>query len=161
MTERPYKPVIPYGFILVFIGVAVLYAGTLLDAATITAGGGEAVIGEAYESLFVTFGLWLGLTLLLVIGGLMGDMPRAGALSALFLVPLSGVAALVAIDMCSRHMRLAVALPASLAALIAYYAIWARLPDRRPRLTPNGMTIAVWGGVFGLSMLSFLFASSY
>jgi len=63
--------------------------------------------------------------------------------------------------MCSRHMRLAVVLPASLAALIAYYAYWARSPDKRPEMTPKDMTIVVWGAVFGLSILTFLLAAAY
>ena len=161
MTETPAETPFPYGFWLVFAGVAALYAATLLNATNITAGGGEAVIGAAYEALFLVFGLWLGLSLLLIVGGTMGDMPRAGAMSALFLVPLSGIAALVAIDMCSRHMRLAVVPPASLAALIAYYAYWARSPDKRPEMTPKDMTIVVWGAVFGLSILTFLLAAVY
>ena len=70
------------------------------------------------------------------IGGPGGNFPatRWSAIVAVFVVPLSGVAAFVAIDMCSRHMQWAIIFPAALPLLIASYAMWARLPRLRALL---------------------------
>jgi hypothetical protein len=61
-------------------------------------------------------------SLCVVNGGLMGEMSRWSAIVAVMLVPLSGVAASVAIDRCSRHIQCAIAFPATLPLLIAAYA---------------------------------------
>jgi len=42
--------------------------------------------------------LWVALALLLVVGGVMGEMPRWAAVLAVIVHPLSGVGAFVAID---------------------------------------------------------------
>src|SRR5271170_1551499 len=107
----------------------------LVNAAT-PLGGGEAAFSDAIASLFLTVTLWIVLALLLVNGALMGEMPRWSAIVAVMLVPLSGVAAFVAIDICSRHIQWAIAFPTTLPPLIAAYAMWARLPRQSwPRLS--------------------------
>jgi hypothetical protein len=151
----------PFGFALVLLVTAALYVATLNDALTIKTGGGEAVIAAAYEGIFLVAGLWLCLILLLFIAGTMGAMPRGGAWAAVFLVPVSAVAALVALDACSRELRGAAIFPATLAGLIVFYAIWARLPNLRGRLPAKETTRAVWGGVFVLSALAFGIAALF
>jgi hypothetical protein len=157
MTAPFQKAAPPYGFLLVLAVAAALYVAMLVNAASIQAGGGEAVIGAAFESMFILLGMWIALAILLLIGGLMGEMPGRAALAALALTPMSGVAAFVAIDMCSRHMRWAIVFPALLAALIAYYAAWARMPGLRAKAP--GVTGLVWGAVFGLSVAAFVAAT--
>src|SRR5271154_7260720 len=148
----------PSGAFLLFAVACGLYIAMLVNAAT-PLGGGEAAFSDAIASLFLTIALWIVLALLLVNGGLMGEMPRWSAIVAVALVPLSGVAAFVAIDMCSRHMRWAIAFPATLPPLIAAYAMWARLPRLRAFLPPNAISLAVWIMVLVLSIAPLALAS--
>ena len=122
------------------------------------AGGGEALMAQAFEMLFIAFGLWIVLPVMLVIGGVMGGMPRWVAWLTIVLVPMAGVADVVAVDMCSRHMEWAVVLVAALPLLIAFYAFWARL--RFKSAPPAERTSAlVWGTVFLLSAVTFVIAA--
>jgi hypothetical protein len=155
------KASFPFGFALVLAVAAAFYVATLNDALTIKTGGGEAVIAAAYEGIFLVAGLWLSLVVLLINAGTMGAMPRAGAWAAVFLIPVSAVAALVALDACSRELRGAAIFPAALAGLIAYYAAWARLPSLRGRSPAKETTRVVWGGVFILSALAFAIAALF
>ena len=92
----------PIGTFLVLVLVVGLYIATLLNV-QVPAGGGEARIANAYQVLFLTLYLWIALAVLLVICGVMGQMPRWVMVAAFFLHVLSGVAAFVAIDMAERH----------------------------------------------------------
>jgi hypothetical protein len=127
------------------------HAAMLVNATT-PLGGGDAAFSDAIASLFLTVALWIVLALLLVNAGLMGAMPRWSAIVAVMLVPLSGVAAFVAIDMCSRHMQWAIAFPATLPPLIAAYAMWTRLPRLRALLPSSEISLAAWSMVFVLSI---------
>jgi hypothetical protein len=149
----------PIGFLLVLALAAVLYVATLHDALTVQTGGGEAVIAAVFEGLFLIAGLWLSLALLLVVGASMGEMPRAAALAAIPLFPASGVAAFVALDMCSREMRGAALFVAALAALLAFYAAWARFPRLRASLPAKRISLFVWGAVSALSAAAFAAAA--
>ncbi|WP_296709655.1 hypothetical protein [Rhodoblastus sp.] len=151
----------PLGFALVLAATAAFWVAVLADALTIRAGGGEAVIAAAYEGMFLLAGLWLSLILLLIIAAAMGEMPRAGGWAACFLVPVSAIAAFVALDACSRNLRGAAIFPAALAGLIAFYAAWARIPGLRASLPEKDATRAVWGGVFILSALAFGIAALF
>jgi hypothetical protein len=148
-------------FVLVLAATAALWVAVLADALTIRTGGGEAVIAAAYEGMFLLAGLWLCLILLLIIAAAMGEMPRAGGWAAFFLVPISAIAAFVALDACSRNLRGAAIFPAALAGLIACYAAWARIPALRARLPTKDATGAVWGGVFILSALALAIAALF
>ncbi len=117
-TNSPTQRSAPVGALLFLVVACGFYVAMLVGAAT-PLGGGEAAMSDAFASLYLTFGLWIVLALMLVNGGLMGEMPRWSAILAVFLVPLSGVAAFVAIDMCSRHMQWAIIFPAALPLLIA------------------------------------------
>jgi hypothetical protein len=150
----------PIGAFLLFAAACGLYIAMLMDAAT-PLGGGEAAFSDAIASLFLTVALWIVLALLLVNAGLMGTMPRWSAIVAVMLVPLSGVAAFVAIDMCSRHMQWAIAFPATLPPLIAAYAMWARLPRLRALLPSSAISLFAWTMVFFLSIAPLILASYY
>ena len=77
------------------------------------------------------------------------------------LVPLSGVAAFVAIDMCSRHIQWAIAFPTTLPPLIAAYAMWARLPRLRALFPSYAISLATWVMVFVVSIAPLMLASYY
>jgi hypothetical protein len=149
----------PIGLLLLSAIAAVLLVLLLGNALYTPAGGGEALMGQAFEMLFLTVGLWIVLAVMLLVGGVMGSMPRWAAWLAVALVPMAAVADVTAIDMCSRHMEWAVVLVAALPALVAFYAFWARLPRLRAALPAERTSAAVWGAVFILSALTFVLAT--
>src|SRR5258708_31025425 len=100
----------PIGLILLSLVAAALYVMLLANAAWQPNGGGEAVMGQAFELLFLAVGLWIVLALMLLVGGIMGSMPRWVAWLAVVLVPMAAVADTVAIDMCTRHLEWAIVL---------------------------------------------------
>jgi hypothetical protein len=138
---------------------AVLYV--LMFASALTPmGGGEAAFSDAYEAFLVIVSLWIVLTIMLFVGGIMGSMPRWAGWIAVLLMPLSGVAAFAAIDMCSRNMRGAVVFPAALALIIAFYAYWARSTHLHEAMPAQRVSGLVWGAVFLLSVLALLAAAA-
>jgi uncharacterized membrane protein (UPF0136 family) len=142
--DAPLRQSMPVGTLLLLALACALYVAMLAHI-SFSAGGGDASVGEAFAAFFLTVGLWIALALLLVAGGLMGEMPRWTAMVSVLLVPLAGFATFVAIDMCSRHIRWAVIFPIVLPLLVAFYAIWARLPRLRAALPAQQTSIAVWG----------------
>jgi hypothetical protein len=150
----------PIGSLLLLLLGCFFYVVMLVNAAR-PAGGGETAIGQAIEELFVTAGLWIVLAILLLVGGLMGQMPRWAAIVAIFLHPLSGVAAFVAIDMWSRKIGWAVAFPVLLPALLALYAIWARLPQLHRMFPAEPTSAALLGMILVLSIAPLILASIY
>jgi hypothetical protein len=149
----------PYGLFALMALAAVLYVLMLINALT-PMGSGDAAFSDAYEAFLIIVGLWIVLAVMLIVGGLMGSMPHWAGWIAVLLLPLSGVAAFAAIDMCSRNMRGAVVFPAALALIIAFYAYWARathLQERMPAQRVSGLT---WGAVFFLSVFALLAAAA-
>lgn len=138
---------------------AFLFAVMLGNGLRETTGGGEARMGDAFEALFVTAGLWIVLAVMLVIGGAAGGMPRWAALLAVILVPASAVAAFAGLDMASRHMHWAVVFPGVLAPLIAFYAFWAGWPRLHAALPAERTSVAVWAAIFLLSAVTFALAA--
>jgi hypothetical protein len=115
-------------------------------------GGGEERISQAFGAFFLTLWLWIVLALLLVVGGIMGRMPRWVAISAIFLHPLSGVAAFVALDAVSRNVSAAILFVALSPPLIAGYALWARLPQLHEAYPARAVSIAAWVAVAALTV---------
>ena len=151
---------VPIGSLLLFLLACGFYV-TLLATATSHSSGGEAAFGEGIQAFFLTIALWVVLAMLLIAGGVMGEMPRWAAIAAGFLHPLSGVAAFVALDMCSRGIVLAVVFPLLLPALIALYAMWARLPRLHAALPPGPTSKAAWGLVLVLSIAPLILAAYF
>lgn len=154
--QRPRRS-LPFGTLLLFTLACVLYVAMLANI-RFSSGGGDAAMGDAFALLFLTFGLWIALALLLIVGAVMGKMPRWTAIAAIFLLPLSGVATFVAIDMCSRHIASAIIFPISLPLLIALYAGWARTPTLHAALPADNIGIIAWGLIFILSAAAILLA---
>jgi hypothetical protein len=159
-VDSPPQRSVPIGALLLLVVACGFYVAVLASAAA-PLGGGEAAMSDAFASLFLTFGLWIALALMLVNAGLMGEMPRWSAIVAVFVIPLSGVAAFVAIDMCSRHMQWAIIFPAALPLLIASYAMWARLPRLRALLPAPATGAIAWGLIVTLSIAPLILASYY
>ena len=148
----------PFGLIvlaLIALVLLVLLAGNALYA---PAGGGEALMAQAFQMVFIAFALWIVMVAMLVVGGVMGGMPRWAGWLAIVLVPMAGIADVVAVDMCGRHMPWAVVVVVLLPLLIGFYAFWARL--RFKSAPPDERTSTwVWGSVFFLSVLTYVIAA--
>ena len=151
-TPSPSRPI---GFLLVLAVAAACYIWLIVSITAPPGGNGEAIMAQGFQALFVTFFLWIALALLLFIGGAMGGMPGWAALLAVVVHPLSGVGAFLAIDMISRHAVWALVFPGLLPPLIAFYAIWARLPRLRAALPAGTTSIAAWAAILVLSLLPF------
>lgn len=160
-TPAPPETSRPYGLFMLMAVAGVLYVLMLGNALHTTAGGGESSIAAAFEALFVTAGLWIALAAITIAGGIMGTMPRWARWSAVLLIPVSGIAAFVAIDMCSRHMRWAAVFPALPPLIIAFYAYWARSPWLHNSLPPQQTSALAWGAVLILSILPMTLAAFY
>jgi hypothetical protein len=154
------RQVVPYGTILLFALTCGLYV-TMLANISFSVGGGEASFSQAIAALFAVVGLWIALAVLLFVGAIMGEMPRWSVVVAFILVPLSGVATTVAIDMCSRRIAWAVIVPTLLPLPIALYAAWARWPRVHASLPDKESSIIAWGLVFTLSIGTLILALYY
>ena len=142
----------PFGMIALLALAAALYVA-LLVASAAPLEGGEAAYSQAWGALLLTFWLWVVLALALAVGAVMGRMPRG--IAALLLHPISGVAAFVALDAVSRHIQGALGIVALLPPLIAFYALWTRLPSLRASAPAGVVSAAVWGAVALLSAAAF------
>jgi hypothetical protein len=149
----------PIGLSFLLAIATVLWGLLIANALHESTGGGEARIGDAYEGLFLSAGLWIVLAIMMLVAGITGTMPRWTAILAVILVPTAAVASVVALDMCSRNMRWAVVFLLALPALVAFYAFWARLPRLRAVLPAEKISAAVWATVFLLSIVTFAIAA--
>src|SRR5690349_17207295 len=93
----------PYGMIALALIAGALCLALLASALHRPAGGGEALMAQAFETLGLAFALWIILVAMLVLGGVLGAMPRWTAWLAIVLVPMAAVADVSAVDMCSRR----------------------------------------------------------
>ena len=145
------RPGAPVGTIILLVVAAVLYAGmmgSLGDAPNSDAmGRGLAV---AFGAMFGAV-LWLVLAVLLIIAGMKGRMPLWARIAAVFLLPLSGVAAAMAADAYANRDYSAIWVPALLPPLIALYALWARLPSLHARVSPVVASAVLGGAILFLT----------
>jgi len=138
----------------VLLGLAgLLYCGMMGSLSgmqgTDAAGRGMAL---AFAAIFGV-ALWLVLALLLTVASVVGHMPLAGRVGAAILLPLSAVAASVAIDLYGGGSDdWAIAVPLLLPPVIAAYALWARLPEVQARLPERRTTVVLGGTVMLLTL---------
>jgi len=118
-----------------------------------TGAGGDARYGQALAEFFLLSGLWLVLAAMVLLG-IGGAMPRWAILVALALVPLSGIATMLAEDRLATRpwARMDIII---LPALFAAYALWSRWP-RLQRMVPARIAHpAALGGIALLTLGSF------
>jgi hypothetical protein len=159
MQPAPSNRSLPLGLFLILPVALILYGLMLATALHEGTGGAEAGIENAIEALLITVGLWIVLAVMLVVAGVTGSMPKWAAVLAVILVPMSGVATVTALDMCSRHIPWAIIFPILLPLLIIFYAFWARLPSLRIALDAQRTSVAVWATIFFLSIVAFVSAA--
>jgi hypothetical protein len=100
--------------------------------------------------------LWLVLAVLLLIAAISGQMPDIGKVGAALLLPLSAIAASVAIDLYGNDAGWAFAVPLLLPPLIMAYALWARMPSLQAKLPPLPTTAIVGAVVAVLTLVPLL-----
>jgi hypothetical protein len=131
-TEGVRRRAPPIGAILALAVAALFYLGMMLTLSNVQNADTDAV-GRAMAEAFAIFfgiGLWMALAVLLLIGGVKGEMPVWSAVAAALVLPISGFAAIVAVGLLARgDSARYILVPGLIAPLIAGYAIWARLPD--------------------------------
>jgi lipoprotein NlpI len=135
----------PIGAILVLILAGFLYAGMMGCLLDIHRGGNDA-FGRGLDAGFaMVFGiaLWLMLGLLLLIGGIKGEMPDWSAILATLLWPLSALSAAMALDFIERDGSYMI-VPGLLPPVIAAYAMWSRLTGLHHFLRPLPTSIVAW-----------------
>src|SRR5216684_2101198 len=145
---------VPIGAVLLLAIAGVLYLAMMYSIAVPGGIGPEDSLGQAILCLFFTVLLWAVLAILLLVGGVMGEMPGRAAIAAAVLTPVSGVAAFTAIDLYSRHGEWAIVVPALLPPLIALCAMWARLPVFHAMFPARATSFAIWGTILLLSIAS-------
>ncbi len=64
-------------------------------------------------------------------------------------------------DFYSRHRSLPPLEPAILPLLIAFYALWARLPALQAALPARPTSLVVWCAVAAISVVSLILAANY
>jgi hypothetical protein len=148
---------VPIGTIALLAIAACFYVAMLLNIRSSSSG--DAVVGDAIAWLFFTAGLWIALTIALVAGGVAGTMPRPALW--LLLQPLTGAALVVSGDFYSRHRNLPPIEPAILPLLVAFYALWARLPALQARLPARPTGLVMWFAVAAISVMSLIVAANY
>jgi hypothetical protein len=94
-------------------------------------------------AVFFTLMLWIVLAILLLAGGVAGEM----RIVATILLLLSGVAAIYAGVLSLRYHGWAIVVPASLPPLISLYAIWARLQALHAALPARVINVAIGGAI--------------
>lgn len=149
-ASEPRSP--PVGTFVLLAAAGALYLWLMVSLTGPMGGSGEALMAQAFEAFFLTVFLWVALALLLVVGGVMGEMPHWATILAVVAHPLSGVGAFVAIDMMSRHAAWALVVPALLPLLLAFYAIRARFPRLRARFPETTTSIVVWTAILVLAI---------
>ena len=150
----------PFGTLILCVVALALYALMLANMSPSPAGVGDAVVGQAFFVLYLTAALWIVLALLMVGGAVMGQMPGAIAVVAIFMLPLSAVGCFVAMDLVRKFPAMIV-VPVLLPLLIAFYALWARFRRLRHAFSATATALWVWGTVMVLSAASLVAAYYY
>jgi lipoprotein NlpI len=148
----------PIGAVLVLISAGFPYAG-MIASLNDYQGGGEDAFGRGLAGAFVIlFGLvlWGLLAILLLIGWVKGEMPGWAAIAAAILLPLSAIAAAIAMDLGPSDIWwlawVPILVPILLPPPIATYAMWARLPQLHRTLPPNPTSAVLLGLVTLLTL---------
>jgi hypothetical protein len=152
--RRSYTP--PIGTFVLMTVACVLYLGMMGSLSglneTDAMGRGMAL---GFGAIFGV-ALWLVLAALLLVAALNGAMPAVGKIGGALLLPLSAIAASVAIGLYGDGATWAFAVPLLVPPLIMIYALWARFPALQTNLPPLPMTASVGGLVVILALAPFV-----
>jgi hypothetical protein len=121
--------------------------------------------GNALASSFTALAagaMWVLLAVLLIIAGLRGGMPTWCGIAALVLVPASGVAVQVAIQVLGRDRTLKwpAVFPGVVPGLMLAYAIWCFASKGHELVSPTTAGAVVWGTIALLTPLPWIIKRS-
>jgi hypothetical protein len=152
------RPKAPIGTFVLLAIACVLYLGMLgsLSGLNDTDAMGRG-LALGFGAIFGV-ALWLVLAVLLLVAAINGRMPGADKIGAAILLPLSAIAASVAIDLYGNRADWAFAVPLLLPLLIMFYALWARMPSLQAKFPPLPTT-AITGGMVTILTLTPLLVS--
>jgi lipoprotein NlpI len=149
-TDPVQRPAPPVGAIIMLVVAGFFYLGMMSSLSDIhnahvdAAGRG---LAEAFGALFA-IALWVALAILLLIGGVKGEMPAWSAIAATILLPISGFAAMITVGLLDRGASPRYLLvPASIPPVVAAYALWARVSSLHRVLPPLPTSIVAWAAV--------------
>ena len=132
-----------------------LWAAVVANCATLNSSdpAGNA-LSSAYGA-FMVLGLWILLAVLLVMGAAKGDMPGWSKAAAVILVPASGAAALVAMNLMSGQpdVKWPLVIPVLAPLLLISFALWSYFPAIRSTVPPGAAAAITWGSLLLLSLL--------
>jgi hypothetical protein len=111
-------------------------------------------LSSAYGA-FMVLGLWVLLGILLVISAVKGDMPGWSKAAAVILVPASGAATLVAMNLMSGHpgVKWPMVLPLLAPLLLISIALWSYFPAIRSTVPSGAAGAITWASLLLLSLL--------
>jgi hypothetical protein len=93
--------------------------------------------------------LWVLLAILLLLTGVVGRMPWPAAVAAVVLLPVSGVAAMTALDLLADNdappYLWPIIMPALVPPIVVGFAFWTLLPGLRSAIPATLATVAAWG----------------
>jgi hypothetical protein len=117
--------------------------------------------GNALAAGFAALGaiaLWLLLAILLVVAGTAGEMPWWAGVAAVVLVPASGFAVQVGLEMAGRDggYRWLAVVPMGVPGLIMVYAVWSVFLSAHALVNSRVLGIGVWGAISVLTALPLL-----
>ena len=149
LSPRPSPPIAAALLLVVACFLYLGMMGSISDlGSTDPAGRG---MGLAFGAMF-GLALWIVLGVLLMVGAVKGEMPLWAGIAAVILVPAAAVAAAIATGFIEYHTGWQILVPALLPPLIAFYAMWARLPQIHGVLPPIITSAIVWGAVLILTL---------
>jgi|SRR5215510_2876649 len=140
--------------ILLLITV-LLYIGSIANILTMNASDPAGNGLSQSFAVLIAIALWILIAILLIIGGIKGEMPIWSAVSALLLHPASCAATLAAIRLMSGQLNKThwpIVIPVLAPALMIAYAGWAYLPSFRAAVPASTASAAVWGTILVLSV---------
>ena len=145
---------LPIGFLLVLVVAVFLYVGMVACLGDVHNPNNDA-FGRGLAAAFgALLGLivWILLGVLLLIGWVKGEMPRPATTAAFILLPLSAIAAAIAIDPAPDWPWWLPLVPFLLPPPLAAFAIWARFPALHRALAPNPTSAVLLGIVLALTI---------
>jgi hypothetical protein len=123
---------------------------------------GSDAAGNALGKAFATFSLivvWTLLAVLAVTGFLSGRMPAAAAIAALILIPASGFASGLVLDLLTRPntspFMWPIVIPAAVPPLVIAFSFWVLIPSLHEAIPAASAGGIVWGAIFVLCLSIF------
>jgi hypothetical protein len=147
MATRPGNAIIAGVVISVLILLVwVVQLATLADLGRSDAAGNA--LGEAFAAIEIIV-LWTLLGILLIVCGVSGRMPWPAALAAVVLLPASGFAAVIALNLLADHQAppflWPIITPALVPPIVVGFGFWTLLPAMRATIPAGVASGIAWG----------------